>query len=161
MKNTKTISVLAVCLLAAVLLACNATTANISSLKLAKDKDGKSAATEFKAGDTVYGFAQIGNNGGKVKVNFRMVAENVKDMKAGEVVKGSEASVDVEGDGAATCTLSTSPGTPAGTYKLVAEMIYNGEKKDEKSSTFTLTGGAPTAPTEKKEPEEKTEDGGN
>jgi hypothetical protein len=155
MNNTKTVSIVALCLFVIAVLACNATTANISSFKLAKDKEGKNAASDFKSGEAIYGLAQISNNGGKVKVKFRLVADNVKGMNAGETVKGSETTVDLEGDGVATYTLTTQAGSPpGGSYKVVAEMLYNDEKKDEKSASFKLAGAETGSPTEsEKEPE--------
>lgn len=140
MNNTKIVSIVALCLLIVALLACNATTANISSFKLAKDKEGKEEAANFKAGDAIYGLAQISNNMGKVKVKFRLVADNVKGMNAGDMVKGSEVAVDIEGDQVATYTLTIPQTASGGNYKVVAEMLYSDEKKDEKSASFTLTG---------------------
>ena len=55
-------------LLLAVVWACGATTANISSLKLSNDEAGKNETKTFKPGDKVYTTAQIANNGGKVDV---------------------------------------------------------------------------------------------
>ena len=51
-------------LLLGVVLACGATTANISSLKVSTDEQGKNEAKSFKPGDKVYAVAQIANNGG-------------------------------------------------------------------------------------------------
>ena len=58
-------------LLALVLVAmqgCSFSTANMSSLKTATDKEGKKETTSFKAGETLCGLAEISNNPGKVKV---------------------------------------------------------------------------------------------
>jgi ABC-type enterochelin transport system substrate-binding protein len=54
------------------LLACNASTANMSSLTTSSDKEGKSTQTKFKTGETIYGSAQISNNPGKVKVKLSL-----------------------------------------------------------------------------------------
>lgn len=140
MNNTKTVSIVALCLLIIAALACSATTANISSIKLAKDKEGKNVASDFKAGDVIYGLAQISNNGGKVKVKFRLVADDVKGMTAGETVKGTEITVDMEGDGIASYTLTTPQAMLSGNYKVIAEMLYNDEKKDEKSIGLKVAG---------------------
>jgi hypothetical protein len=152
MNRTKTVSIFAFCLLIIAVLACNATTANISSFKLAKDKDGKNVASDFNAGEKIFGLAQISNNGGKVKVKFRLVADDVKGMTAGETVKGTEVNVDVEGDGIASYTLTTPQTTPGGNYKVIAEMMYNDEKKDEKTASLKLAGAATE---EKKESDEE------
>lgn len=145
--KTNRISIVALCLVLSVVIGCSFTTANISSFKLAKDKAGNQAASDFKAGDTIYGLAQISNNGGKVKVKFRLLGE------AGDAVKDSEVTVDMEGDGVATYTLTTPQTMKGGNYKVVAEMLTDGnEKKDEKTATFKMTG-APAAE-EKKESDE-------
>lgn len=51
----------------------NFTTANIRSVKISKDEDGKQEATNFGPGEKVYALADIGNNVGKVKVRFRVL----------------------------------------------------------------------------------------
>lgn len=143
MNNTKKVSIVALSLLLLVAFACNVSTANMSSFKLAKDKEGNNASSSFNAGEVVYGLAQISNNPGKVKVKFSLVAEDVKGMAAGEKVKNSEINVDMNGDGVATYTLTIPQNMSGGSYKVVAEMLNeNNEKKDEKSATFKLTGTA-------------------
>ncbi len=140
MNTTKRVSIVALCLLVFAALACSFSTANISSFKLAKDKDGKEVSSDFKAGEKIYGLAQISNNGGKVKVKFRLVIDDVKGMTAGETVKDSEVTVDLDGDGIATYTLTLPQTMSGGNYKVVAEMLNeSNEKKDEKTATFKLS----------------------
>src|SRR5436190_209771 len=88
---------LALGLLLALLLACSATTANIGSLKVATDQEGKNEAKSFKPGDKVYAVAQIANNGGKVQAKFRILYDDVEGQKAGTLVQGAEKTVEVEG----------------------------------------------------------------
>src|ERR1700745_2373445 len=83
-------------LLLAVVLACGATTANISSLKISSDEDGKNETKTFKPGDKVYTVAQISNNGGKVDVKWRLLYDD--GDKAGQPVPGAEKTLEVEGD---------------------------------------------------------------
>ncbi len=61
-------SVLALTLLLTVVLACkfSASTANISSLKLGKDKNVTKETSSFGTNDTVYAVAEISNAPGKV-----------------------------------------------------------------------------------------------
>ena len=134
MKKSNTFSIGVICTLALFLmLACNDSTANMSSLKTSSDKEGKSEATKFKIGDTMYGAATISNNPGKVKVNLYLV-----DPK-GETLKGTEVSVDIDGDGIARYNLALPDGVPAGSYKLNADMVNDaGEKKDTKSVTVII-----------------------
>lgn len=116
------------------MLACNASTANMSSLKTSTDKEGKSETNKFKIGDTMYGNAAISNNPGKVKVKLYLV-----DSK-GETLKGTDVSVDLEGDAVAKYNLTLPEGMAPGTYKLNADMMNEaGEKKDSKSVDVTIS----------------------
>ena len=63
-------------LLLGVVLACGATTANISSLKVSTDEQGKNEAKSFKPGDKVYAVAPIANNGGTVQTKFRILYDD-------------------------------------------------------------------------------------
>lgn len=127
--------------------ACSFSTANMSSLKTSKDKEGKSDASSFTTGDTLYGNAQIANNPGKVKVKFWLTAEDVKGLTKGETLKGSEVTVEIPGDGVAKFSVPVSAALPAGTFKLNADMLNeNGEKKDSKSANVTITQTAPAEP---------------
>jgi uncharacterized protein YxeA len=134
MKKTNVISTAVIIAIGIFLMmACNMSTANMSSLKTSTDKEGKSETSKFKDGDTLYGTAAISNNPGKVKVKFYLV-----DSKGG-TLKGSEVSVEVPGDGVANYNVPVSEGFPAGTYKLNAEMMNEeGEKKDSKSVNVTI-----------------------
>lgn len=135
MKNVRATSMaIIVALLVFAAIGCSVSTANLSSLKVSKDKEGKTEATSFKAGETFYGRAIVANNPGKVKVKFTLA-----DPK-GEAMKGADVNVDIDGEGTATYTLATTEEMPAGTYKLTADMINDaGEKKDSKTATVTLT----------------------
>ena len=125
---------------------CSFSTANLSSLKTSTDKEGKTASTSFKTGDTLYANAQVSNNPGTVKVKFTLVVEDVKGMTKGETLKGSEVSVDVKGDGVGQFNVNVVPAFPGGKYKLNADMINEaGEKKDGKSVDVTVTQSAPAA----------------
>src|SRR5205823_723158 len=54
-----------------------------------------------------------------------------------------EKSIDVASpNNYATFTMTPDPpGWPAGRYRVNIVMLYNGEQKDQKSDTFTVTGG--------------------
>lgn len=138
----------------AVALACNYSTANISSLKISKDEKATTEASDFKPGDKVYAVAQISNNPGKQKVKFRVLYDDVKGQKSGEMLPGAEKTLEADGDKAATfwIELPTS-GFQNGRYKVDVTMSNEqGEQKDQKSATFNVAGftegSRPTAPTE-------------
>ena len=126
-------------LLLAVLLACGATTANISSLKISTDEEAKNETKTFKPGDKVYTTAQIANNGGKVDVKWRILYDD--GDKAGQPVPGAEKSLEVEGDRPASFWITLPPaGFKDGRYKSEVTMAYSGEQKDQKSATFEVSG---------------------
>ena len=126
-------------LLLGVVLACGATTANISSLKVSTDEAGKNEAKSFKPGDKVYSVAQISNNGGKVQIKWRVLYDDGE--KSGKAVQGAEKTLDVEGDRPAVFWITLPPeGFPNGRYKTEVSMIYSGEQKDQKTATFEVSG---------------------
>jgi len=128
-------SVIGLGLLLAVVWACGATTANISSLKVSTDEDGKNEAKTFKPGDKVYTVAQISNNSGKVDVKWRLLSDD------GTPVPGAEKTLEVEGDRPAVFWLTLPPaGFKDGRYKSEVSMVYSGEQKDQKSATFEISG---------------------
>lgn len=132
MKNLKTFSI-ALCLLVFIALGCNFSTANMSSLKVGKDKAVSSETTNFKPGDTIYGIAAVSNNPGKVKVNFTLADST------GKTLPGSEVSLDIDGDGTANYTLPLPDSFDTGSYKLTADMLNeSGEKKDSKTVNITV-----------------------
>jgi hypothetical protein len=137
MKTTRSLFIATLGLLAVVGLACSfsASTANISSLKLGKDKSVGTETSTFSPSDTVYAVATIGNAPGKVKVKGRLVIEDAP----GE--KGPEDTVVLPGSGTATFTFTPPPsGFPAGKYKIeVTMMNENGEQKDQKSASFSVS----------------------
>ena len=133
---------LALGLLIAFGIACNfsASTANISELKLSKDKEAKTETGSFAAGDTVYAVATISNVPDKVKVKGRLVVEDVEGEEKGPV-QATENTVELPNDGTATFTFSgPSSGWPKGKYKVEVVMTNEaGEQKDQKSADFTVS----------------------
>lgn len=129
-------------LLLAVVLACSATTANISSLKISTDEEGKNEAKTFKPGDKVYAVAMISNNIGKVQAKFRLLFDDVAGQKAGTVVQGAEKTLDVDGSRPAIFWVTLPPsGFDNGRYKFEVSMLTeSGEQKDQKTATFEVTG---------------------
>jgi hypothetical protein len=126
-------------LLLAAVLACGATTANISSLKISSDENGKNETKTFKPGDKVYTVAQISNNGGKVDVKWRLLYD--EGDKAGQPVPQAEKSLEIDGDRPAVFWVTLPPaGLENGRYKSEVSMVYSGEQKDQKTGTFELRG---------------------
>ena len=125
-----------------VLLACkfSASTANISSLKIGKNKDVSTESNSFGPRDTIYSLANISNAPGKVKVKGRLIIDDVPGQTSGPV-PGLEDTVELPGSGTATFTFSpASAGWPKGKYKLeVLLLTEDGEQKDDESASFTVS----------------------
>jgi hypothetical protein len=127
-------------LLLAVVLACSASTANLSSLKIGKDKTVSSESSSFGPNDTVYAVGTVSNAPGKVKVKGLLAFEDVEGQKQGPI-PGLDKTLDLEGSGTATYTFTPPPdGWPKGKYKIeVILMDDSGAEKDKKSGTFSVS----------------------
>ena len=123
-------------------LACSfsASTANISDLKVSKDKAAAQPTSSFAATDTVYAVATISNAPGAVKVTGRLAVEDVEGEQSGPI-PGLEKTLDLPGSGTATYTFTPPPaGFPKGKYKVEVFMLNEqGEQKDQKSVSFTVS----------------------
>ena len=134
------------CGLALILLAasaCSFTTANISSLKLSKDEKGESETSTFAPGETIYARATVSNVPSKVTLKWQLIAEKVQGQQENYHVPQLDKSFDIPNDGVGTYSLSPPPaGWPAGKYRIeVGMFIENGQEKDHKTTTFTVSGG--------------------
>ena len=133
---------LAICsvLLLLVILACSMSTANLSSLKVSKDKAGSSETSTFGPNDTVYVVGTVSNAPGKVKVKGLLAFDDVAGQQPGPI-PGLEKILDLEGGGTATYTFTPPPaGWPKGKYKVeVTLMDDSGAQKDQKTTTFTVS----------------------
>ena len=122
-------------------LACNfsASTANLSGLKLGKDKEVTAETSSFGASDTVYAVATVSNAPGAVKVKGRLAFDEVEGEQPGPI-PGLEKTLDLPGSGTATYTFTPPPaGWPTGKYKVEVFMLNEqGEQKDQKSATFSV-----------------------
>ncbi|MDT5121663.1 MAG: hypothetical protein QOC96_1145 [Acidobacteriota bacterium] len=118
------------------------TTANISSLKFSKDEAGTIQTKEFAPNDTIYARANVSNNGSTVTLKFRLVAEKVEGVKENDPVRNTDYSIDLASpNNYAVYDLHRDGGWPPGRYRVEVVMLYSGEQKDQKSDTFTVTGG--------------------
>lgn len=139
MKNKQAIPASAIALLGALAFACSFSTANLSSLKLGKDRAVTQETSTFGPTDAVYAVATVSNAPGKVKVKGQLAIEDVPGQKTG-AVPGLEKTLDLEGSGTATFSFTPPPdGWPPGKYKVETFMMNEkGEQKDQKSATFTV-----------------------
>jgi len=127
-------------LLLAVVLACNVSTANLSSLKISKDKTASTETSSFGPNDTVYAVGTVANAPGKVKVKGLLAFEDVEGQKPGPI-PGLEKTLELEGSGTATYTFTPPPdGWPKGKYKIEVILLDDaGAEKDKKSGTFSVS----------------------
>jgi len=139
-RKTLVLAIASGCLLA-VLLACNfsATSANISSVKLGKDRNVNQETTTFAGSDPIYVVATISNAPGKVKVKGQMIVDSAEGLSAGPF-PGLEKTLDLNGSGTATYSFTPPPsGWPKGKYKVeVTMMDDSGTQKDQKSVSFSV-----------------------
>ena len=139
MRPTRSNFVLGLGLLAVAALACSMSTANISSLRVGKDKSGSTEASAFSANETVYAIATVSNAPGKVKVKGRVLFEDVPGQQAGPV-PGFEKTLELPGSGTATFYFTPSDGWPKGKYKVETTLLdENDAQKDQKTSIFSVS----------------------
>jgi hypothetical protein len=127
-------------MLLAILVACSYSTANISSLKIGKDKAVSSESSSFAPNDTIYAVGTVANAPGKVKVKGLLAFEDVAGEQAGPI-PGLEKTLELPGDGTATYTFTPPPtGWPQGKYKIEVTLTDDsGAQKDQKTSTFSVS----------------------
>jgi hypothetical protein len=127
-------------MLLAILMACSFSTANLSSLKLGKDKAVSSESSSFAPADTVYAVATVANAPGAVKVKGVLAFEDVAGEQAGPI-PGLEKTLDLPGAGTATYTFTPpTSGWPKGKYRIeVTLMDDSGAQKDQKTASFTVS----------------------
>jgi hypothetical protein len=127
-------------LLVVVALACNASTANLSSLKLSADKSGSPETSSFSSNDTIFAVGVVSNAPGKVKVKGRLLADGAEGLESGPI-PGLEKTLDLAGSGTATYTFTPPPqGWPKGKYKV--EVILtdeDGKERDTKTASFSVS----------------------
>jgi hypothetical protein len=128
-------------LLISVASACSFTTANISSLKLSKDKEGTAETNNFAPTDTIYAKVIVSNVPSKVTLKLRFITEDVEGQQKNAPVPTFDKSFDLPKDGYVDYYLTPPPaGWPAGKYRIDAAMlIESGEQKDQESASFTVT----------------------
>ena len=140
MKTNRIMIAVVITAMAAFAFGCSFSTANLSSLKVGKDKDVSQETSSFAANDTIYAVATVSNAPGKVKVKGQLVIEDVPGQQTGPV-PGLEKTIELPGSGTATFTFTpTSDGWPKGKYKIETTMINEqGEQKDQKSASFSVS----------------------
>ena len=140
MKSNHLASASAFVIFLALLVACNFSTAHLSSLKVGKDRAVSQETNTFAPNDPFYAVATVSNAPGKIKVKGQLVVEDVPGEKAGPV-PSLERTLDLDGSGTATFSFTPPPnGWPAGKYKIEVIMLDDkGAQKDQKSASFSVS----------------------
>lgn len=136
--------------------ACNAsfTTANISKLDFGKNQTAEPATTSFDVSDKIYAVATVSNTSEKLKMSFKVTAENVTGATKGQSIM--DKSVDFEG--ARPIWLQFSVNAP-GEYKVEAVLTdETGKELDKKAGTISVKGSAAPPATGVKKDEDTDED---
>ncbi len=122
-------------------LACSFSTANLSEIKFGKDDSASSPSTKFKSEDEIFVVTSVNNAGGKNKVKFRLLFDDVEGAKSGTVAYKAEKELEVEGSREVYFNFSVQSGIVPGSYKT--EVILTGEdgkELDRKTAAFTVSG---------------------
>ena len=142
MRNERWNIILVLGFLLVAALACKfgVSTANISGLKIGKDKSVSKETSSFGRSDTICAIAEISNAPDKLKVKGRLAVDDVEGQQKGPI-PGLEDTVELPGSGTAIFTFSPpAAGWPKGKYKLEVLMLnQDGEQKDQKTASFTVS----------------------
>jgi len=143
--TNKISSIFALGILMLASMACNfsVSTANLSDLKLGKDKDASGAAASFKAADEIFAVTAVNNASGKNKVKFRLVFDKVEGGQSGAVAYKLEKEMEVEGSRPIWFNFSVPGGFIPGSYKVECVLTgEDGKELDRKTGNFTIAGGS-------------------
>jgi hypothetical protein len=121
--------------------ACSFTTANISGMKLSKDREGTAETNTFAPRDNIYARASVSNVPSKVSLKFRLITEKVQGQPENAPVSQFDTTVEMPSDGVGIYSLSPpTAGWPTGKYRIEVTMhIESGEQKDQEAATFTVS----------------------
>ena len=124
-------------------LACSFSTANLSEIKFGKDDSASSPSTKFKPEDEIFVVTSVNNAGGKNKVKFRLLFDEVEGAKSGTLAYKAEKELEVEGSREVYFNFSVPSGIVPGSYKAEAVLLgEDGKELDRKTAMFTVSGGS-------------------
>jgi hypothetical protein len=132
-------------------LACSFSTANLSEIKLGKDNSATNPGTKFKPEDEIFVVTSVNNAGGKNKVRFRILFDEVEGAKSGALAYKAEKELEVEGSREIYFAFEVESGIVAGSYQAEVVLLgEDGKEHDRKTATFTV-GGKIVSETNKKQ----------
>jgi hypothetical protein len=136
-------------------MACNFSfsTANLSEIKLGKDKNASGAATTFKPDDEIFAVSAINNAMSKSKVKFRLTFDKAEGAQTGAVAYKLEKEMEVEGSREIWFNFSVPGGFAPGSYKIEAVLSgEDGKELDRKTSSFGIAGESSKKPANPEKP---------
>ena len=126
-----------------ILLGCSFSTANLSEIKLGTDKAATSPSTKFKPDDEIFAVTSVNNAGGKNKVKFRLLFDDVDGATSGAVAYKVEKELEVEGSREVYFSFSVPTGIVPGSYQTEVVLLgEDGKELDRKTAAFTVSGGS-------------------
>ena len=121
-------------------LACSFSTANLSEIKFGKDNSATNPITKFKPVDDIFVVTSVNNAGGKNKVRFRLLFDEVEGAKSGTVAYKAEKELEVEGSREVYFNFSVPGGIVPGSYRAEAVLLgEDGKELDRKTAGFTVS----------------------
>ncbi len=139
-------------------LACSFSTANLSEIKFGKDKSASSPGTKFKPEDEIFVVTSVNNAGGKNKVKFRILFDEVEGAKSGTLAYKAEKELEVEGSREIYFAFAVASGIVAGSYQAEAVLVgEDGKEHDRKTAAFTVIGKSVSETNKKQTINNKTE----
>jgi hypothetical protein len=111
----------------------SASTANISSAKMARDQDGKQPTKTFSPDEQFYCIVELSNAPNDTKVRAEWVAVNVEGAKSNTEI---DAAKTTSGSGQLQFNLSNQGPWPTGDYKV--DLYLNDAKKPTKTLEFKV-----------------------
>jgi hypothetical protein len=133
-------SIAALAALSIAVSACSFSTANLSEIKFGKDKSASSPSTNFKSEDEIFAVTAVNNAGGKNKVKFRLLFDNVEGAKSGSVAYKLEKELEVDGSRDVYFSFSVPSGIVPGSYKTEVVLLGEDNKElDRKTASFTVS----------------------
>jgi hypothetical protein len=119
-------------ILLAIGLACEFTTANLSDVTFAGDKDGNKKITSAREGDEVFALSSVKNTSAKQKVRWQAFRPD------GEELKIPENELVVEGARPIWFTFTVPANFSAGEYKFTVTMLNEDGTKEIDKKTGTI-----------------------
>ena len=146
-------------ILTLVSLACSFSTANLSEIKFGKDDSASSPSTKFKPEDEIFVVTSVNNAGGKNKVKFRLLFDEVEGAKSGTLAYKAEKELEVEGSREVYFNFSVPSGIVPGSYKAEAVLLgEDGKELDRKTAMFTVSGGRSSKTNKTTKPKKNSSD---